>query len=175
MDPFAFFEIAPSFQINNQLLRKAFLANQRKWHPDFHAGNPEMYSLAMENTAANNEAYAILNDAYSRLKFLLAIHHIDVEKIQVLPPEFLMEMMDLSDMIEDCQTGNQQSKQEAEELLEKYFRENELSLTALSVEADNAAVDQGYGRETLLKAAALYQQHRYLCRLRKNISGIKEL
>jgi Fe-S protein assembly co-chaperone HscB len=175
MNPFAFFEITPAFQIDIQALRKAFLANQRKWHPDFHAGNPDMYGLAMEKTAANNEAYAILTDTYSRLKCLLAINEIEVDKIQVLPPEFLMEMMDVSDLIEDSQSGNQQSKQQAEEMLERYFRENELSLTALSVEADNAAVDQGYDRETLLKAAALYQQHRYLCRLRKNLSGIKEL
>jgi Fe-S protein assembly co-chaperone HscB len=175
MNPFAFFEIVPAFQIDNQVLRKAFLANQRKWHPDLHAGNPEMYNLAMEKTAANNEAYAILTDTYSRLKYLLAIHQIDVEKIEVLPPEFLMEMMDLSDVIEDSQTGNLKTTQQAEEILESYFRENERSLTALSVEADNAAVNQGYGRETLLKAAALYQQHRYLRRLRKNLSGIKEL
>jgi len=175
MNPFAFFEITPAFQIDIQALRKAFLANQRKWHPDFHAGHPEMYGLAMEKTAANNEAYAILADTYSRLKCLLAINQIDVDKIQVLPPEFLMEMMDVSDLIEDSQAGNQQSKQQAEEMLERYFRENELSLTALSVEADNEAVVHGFDRETLLKAAALYQQHRYLCRLRKNLSGIKEL
>jgi hypothetical protein len=38
-----------------------------------------------------------------------------------------------------------------------------------------SAVHHGYSQEILREAAALYQKHRYLSRLRKNLSGITEL
>lgn len=175
MNPFAFFDIEPSFQIDTQLLRKVFLANQRKWHPDFHATSPEMYKQALEQTASNNMAYAMLSDTYSRVKCLLKLHGIDAEKEQVLPQDFLMEMMELSDTIEDALSGNQQSMEEAENQLSAYFEENNKSLESLSAYADKSTIDVRFSREILLKAAALYQQHRYLTRLRKNLLGITEL
>ncbi len=170
MNPFAFFDLAPSFKLDSADLRKRFLANQRKWHPDFHAADDQMHRQALEQTAANNEAYATLSDAYSRVKCLLLLHGIDAEKEQVLPQEFLMEMMELSDLIEDAGSGSN-SREEAETQLEHYFRENDKTLDVLSAEAETS----GFSREILLKAAAVYQQHRYLSRLRKNLSGITEL
>ena len=175
MNPFEFFEIAPSFQVDQQALRRIYLANQRKWHPDFHAGNPEMHNHALEQTAANNEAYAILTDTYSRIKCILSIYHMDAEKESVLPSDFLMEMMDLSDVIEEARSGNLQSREQAEEQLHRYFQENESALLTLSAASDGLVSQQGYSNEILLKAAALYQQHKYLSRLRKNLTGVKEL
>lgn len=175
MNPFEFFEIVPSFQVDQQALRRMYLANQRKWHPDFHAGNPEMHNYALEKTAANNEAYAILTDTYTRIKCILSMHQMDVEKEPVLPPDFLMEMMDLSDVIEEAHLGNLHSREQAEEQLVRYFQENESAILTLSAAADDLVSPQGFSNETLLKAAALYQQHKYLSRLRKNLTGIKEL
>ena len=171
MNPFAFFDIEPSFQVDSADLRKRFLANQRKWHPDFHAANEQMHRQALEQTAANNEAFALLSDTYSRVKCLLFIHGIDAEKEQVLPQDFLMEMMELSDLIEDAIAGNQNSREEAEAQIGQYFHKNDNTLNFLSKEADAS----GFSREILLKAAAVYQQYRYLTRLRKNLSGITEL
>jgi len=171
MNPFAFFGLEPRFQIDNQALRKLFLANQRKWHPDFHAANPEMYKQALEQTSINNKAYAMLSDTYSRVKSVLSLNGIDAEKEQVLPQSFLIEMMELSDLIEDALCGNQNSREEAEAELGRYFQENEKTLGALSEDADSS----GLSNDILLTATALYQQHRYLSRLRKNLSGITEL
>ena len=175
MNPFAFFDITPAFQIDKQALRKLYLANQRKWHPDFHAGNPEMHMQALQQTAANNEAYGILSDDYSRVKSLLSLHQIDAEKEQVLPADFLMEMMDLSDLIEEANAGNQASREQAQKELERYSSEIETALCDLSVRADNLAITTGYSRAILLEAAAHYQQNRYLVRLRKNLLGVREL
>ncbi|MBM3399604.1 MAG: Fe-S protein assembly co-chaperone HscB [Bacteroidetes bacterium] len=171
MNPFAFFGLEPRFQIDSQVLRKLFLANQRKWHPDFHAANPEIYRQALEQTAANNQAYAILSDTYSRLKCLLSLNNIEAEREQVLPQAFLMEMMELSDIIEEALRGNQNSREEAETKLGRYFKENEKTLHSLSAKDDALSSSS----EILMKAAALYQQHCYLNRLRKNLSGITEL
>lgn len=171
MNPFAFFDLEPSFRIDTQALRKMFLANQRKWHPDFHAATPELHKQALNQTAANNEAYALLSDTYGRIKCLLELHGIDAEKEQVLPQTFLMEMMELSDLIEEAVGGNTHVREEAETQLGQYFKENETTFEALATNADAC----GLSRELLLKAAAVYQQHRYLLRLRKNLSGIAEL
>lgn len=175
MNPFAFFNITPCFQIDSQALRKLFLANQRKWHPDFHAANPDLYKQALEQTAANNEAYRLLSDTFSRVKCLLSLQDLDAEKEDVLPQTFLMEMMDLSDLIEEAVAGNQSSREEAERQLAEYFDKNQASISALSASADSAYSSSGYPRSILLEAAALYQQNRYLNRLRKNLSGITEL
>lgn len=175
MNPFAFYDITPAFQIDKQALRKFYLANQRKWHPDFHAGNPEMHRQALQQTAANNEAYTILSDDYSRMKTLLSLHQIDAEKEQVLPADFLMEMMDLSDLIEEANAGNHASREQAQKELDRYCTAIETSLFDLFVLADSSASTMGYPREILLTAAAHYQQNRYLGRLRKNLLGIKEL
>lgn len=170
MNPFAFFDLEPSFQVDSADLRKRFLDNQRKWHPDFHAANEQMHRQALEQTAANNEAYELLSDTYGRIKCLLELHGIDADKEQVLPQAFLMEMMELSDLIEAV-GGNTSVREEAETQLGRYFKENKTTFETL---ATNAA-ECGLSRELLLKAAAVYQQHRYLTRLRKNLSGIAEL
>ncbi|NBP05499.1 MAG: Fe-S protein assembly co-chaperone HscB [Bacteroidetes bacterium] len=175
MNPFAFFDLEPRFNIDSQALRKQFLANQRKWHPDFHAGSPDMHRQAVEQTAANNQAYALLSDTYSRVKCMLALHGINTEQEQLLPGDFLMEMMDLNDLIEEAISGNTNSREEAENQLGQYFHENEKVLLVLTESADLSAVHHGYSQEILREAAALYQKHRYLSRLRKNLSGITEL
>jgi Fe-S protein assembly co-chaperone HscB len=171
MNPFAFFDLEPSLRIDTQALRKLFLANQRKWHPDFHTASPELHKQALNQTAANNEAYALLSDTYGRIKCLLELHGIDAEKEQVLPQTFLMEMMELSDLIEGAVGGSANDREEAESQLGQYFQENEKTLESLSADADAC----GLTRELMLNAAAVYQQHRYLLRLRKNLSGIAEL
>lgn len=175
MNPFAFFEIEPSFLVDKQALRRLYLANQRKWHPDFHAGNPEMHRQALQQTAANNEAYSILSDDFSRVKSLLSLNQIDAEKEQVLPGDFLMEMMDLSDLIEEANAGNPTSMEQAQKELDRYNTAIETALSDLFQKADNLEFTAGYPKAILLEAAAIYQQNRYLGRLRKNLLGIKEL
>jgi hypothetical protein len=86
-----------------------------------------------------------------------------------------MEMMDLSDLIEEANAGNPTSMEQAQKELDRYNTAIETALSDLFQKADNLEFTAGYPRAILLEAAAIYQQNRYLGRLRKNLLGIKEL
>ena len=175
MNPFAFFDLMPRFTLDVNQLRKLYLANQRKWHPDFHASNPDMHKEALEKTALNNKAYALLGEPFSRAKSVLLIHEIDAEKEQRLPAGFLMEMMELSDLIEEAISGNQESRAEAEMQLSSLINDNSNQLIRLAELYDSEFPQGNYSRDSLLDMAQLYQKNRYFDRLKKNLSGIREL
>jgi molecular chaperone HscB len=175
MNPFEVFGITPGFLIDNALLRKQFLANQRHWHPDFFINDPVQHGEALRQTALNNEAYTLLSDLNSRVKTMLILHGYPENKANVLPADYLMQMMELSDIIEEASAGDKSAFDEASGHLQALQSENEQATLQLAQQADEKAATEGYTDEVMNSMLLLYQQHRYLSRLHKNLHGVKEL
>jgi molecular chaperone HscB len=101
-DPFALFGLIPAFDLDLKSLEKAFLTKARNAHPDFHAANSESQNAAVEESSKLNEAYAILKSPISRAEHLLdSIGGPSSAEVRDMPPEFLMEVMELREEIEE--------------------------------------------------------------------------
>ena len=103
MNYFELFEIPVSLQVDPALLSKQYVALQKKYHPDFftQSGEDEQ-AEALHFSSELNKGLKILRNPDETIKYVLQLKGLltDDEKYQ-LPPDFLMEMMELNESLEE--------------------------------------------------------------------------
>ncbi len=100
MNYFTWFDLPQKYFIDSKELKKKFLEKSRLLHPDFHSSvNADLKKQIETDSATNNTAYRQLNNDTGRLLHLFSLFEI-AEKPNQLPPDFLMEMMDLNETLE---------------------------------------------------------------------------
>lgn len=99
MNYFQLFDIPVSFLPDEQVIRRRYFALSKKYHPDFAATLPAAEQLqTLEHATAVNKAYHVLSNFDKRMQYiLLEKGKIEIEGKFNLPPDFLMEMMELSE------------------------------------------------------------------------------
>ena len=102
---FDLFGLPPSFSIEGEALERSYRDIQSKVHPDrfAHSGDAERRA-SLQWTTRVNEAYRTLKDPVLRAKHLLELHGVDVafETNTAMPPEFLVQQMELRETLEDA-------------------------------------------------------------------------
>lgn len=74
LDYFALLGLPRQFKIDQEEIRRKFLALNRHAHPDFHANeSAEVQELALRMSSAINDAYRTLYDPYERATYLLEL------------------------------------------------------------------------------------------------------
>jgi len=100
---FELFGLTPAFALQGDALERSYRDIQSKVHPDrfAHAGDAERRA-SLQWTTRVNEAYRTLKDPVQRAKHLLELHGVDVafETNTAMPPEFLMQQMELREALE---------------------------------------------------------------------------
>jgi molecular chaperone HscB len=107
MNYFELFDLPVSFTIDKADLTKKYVALQKKYHPDFFTQSDEAeQELALEKSSAINKALKIFQNKDSTIKYLLQLKGLleEEEKYQ-LPPDFLMEVMELNENLTDGSTA----------------------------------------------------------------------
>jgi len=100
MTYFDFYDIPISFRVDEAALRRIFLQNSRRFHPDFHTLADEAQQAEMlERSTINNEAFKTLSDPDRRIRYVLECKGLlgDERQQPALPQDFLMEMMDINE------------------------------------------------------------------------------
>lgn len=103
MNYFELFDLPISLTIDKANLAKKYFELQKRYHPDFFTQSDEgEKELALEKSANINKALKILKDKDSILKYVLQLKGLleEEEKYQ-LPPDFLMEVMELNENLSD--------------------------------------------------------------------------
>ena len=102
---FDLFGLAPAYALETDALERSYREIQSKVHPDrfAHAGDAERRA-SLQWTTRVNEAYRTLKDPVQRAKHLLELHGVDVafETNTAMPPEFLMQQMELREALENA-------------------------------------------------------------------------
>ena len=164
MNYFELFEIPVSLSPDKSLLKQKFYALSRQYHPDFFTQENEAdQSEALEKASMVNKAFKVFQKQDETIKYVLQLKGLveEEEKYQ-LPPDFLMEMMELN-----------------EQLMDAKMEQDSAGLTKLK--GSVAAVQQdiyepvkpiveGYNDETtstedLLKVKEYYYKKKYLNRI----------
>jgi molecular chaperone HscB len=101
MNYFELYGIAPSFNIDATAVRKKFYELSRTHHPDFNGGGTATEQQeVLEKSAMINEAYKTLLNKDLLIKYILTSKGLLQEEEKYnLPPDFLMEVMDLNEQV----------------------------------------------------------------------------
>jgi molecular chaperone HscB len=108
MNYFELYCIAPSFTIDTAAVRKKFYELSRTHHPDFNGGGTATEQQeVLEKSAMINEAYKTLLNKDLLIKYILTSKGLLQEEEKYnLPPDFLMEVMDLNEQVMELDKGD---------------------------------------------------------------------
>ncbi|MBN9299982.1 MAG: DnaJ domain-containing protein [Filimonas sp.] len=104
MTYFELFRLPVTLQPDAQQVKKQFYALSRQYHPDFFANASEAEQAeALEKSSLVNKAFKIFQSQDETIKYVLREKGLlqDDEKYH-LPPDFLMEMMELNEQLMDA-------------------------------------------------------------------------
>jgi molecular chaperone HscB len=101
MNYFELFEIPVSLTPDKGLLKQKFYALSRKYHPDFFTQETENEQAdALEMSSQVNKAFKVFQNQGEMIKYVLQLKGLlEEEEKYNLPPEFLMEMLDLNEQM----------------------------------------------------------------------------
>ncbi|HMZ45779.1 MAG TPA: Fe-S protein assembly co-chaperone HscB [Chitinophagaceae bacterium] len=164
MNYFELFNIPISFNPNLSDVKNKFYALSRKFHPDFFTqATQDEQQYALEQSALINKAYKILNNQESVLKYILELNNLieDEEKYK-LPPNFLMQVMDLNEQLLDAKLEQDESKVN--------LVVNEINNFKTSIYEPVKSLLENckeiiYSREELLQIKDFYYKKKYLNRI----------
>lgn len=101
-DPFATLGLAPTFNLADGVLQRAYLARVAACHPDLASGDPERAAEAARTSAELNEARRLLLHPESRARVLLERLGGSGGEGRDLPEGFLMQMMETRMALEEA-------------------------------------------------------------------------
>ncbi len=101
MNYFELFKLPVAPSVDKSSLAKRYFELQRLNHPDFFSqGTEAEKELAMEQSAAINKAFVTFQNELSTIEYFLTLKgSIYPDEKFSLPPDFLMDMMELNEMI----------------------------------------------------------------------------
>ncbi len=103
MNYYELFQIPESVNIDKVIMSQKYIALQKKYHPDFFTNKDEIEKESALSTSAEiNKAYKIFSNKEKTIEYLLQLKGIisSNEKYN-LPPDFLMDMMELNEKLDD--------------------------------------------------------------------------
>ncbi len=159
MNHFELFGIPVSFLPDKDRLARTYFELQKKYHPDFYTlENEAEQADALEMSSQINKALRVLRNSDETIKYVLQLKGLleDDEKYQ-LPPDFLMEVMELNETLGD-------GSAEAIAQLEADIKSPVLSIL------ENYH-DTGSTEADLLKVKEYYYKKKYLDRILERIGG----
>lgn len=150
------------------LVRKKFLEISKSFHPDRFATADEAAKMdALSQSAINNNAYKTLMDDDATMEHVLHLKGFmaDDEHYK-LPPAFLMEMMELNEVVSDYEMeGDAPTKEAALKALDEAFAMWEESTGPLKEHFDKGKQDE----QIMLALKDFYFRKKYLLRIRERL------
>lgn len=159
MNYFELFEIPVSLTPDKATITKRYVELQKKYHPDFFTQEDEASQQeALEKSSAINKAIKVFKNPDATIKYVLELKSlVEEEEKYPLPPDFLMEVMELnenlsSDSSAAIEAFEQSIYTEVSSLIENY---NDVTVT----------------REDLLRLKEYYYKKKYLQRILDRLEG----
>lgn len=158
-DPFAIFGIERRFSIDEHALRQAFFKASAKQHPDRFV-DPIEQADAVEAMSKLTDSYRVLSDPELRARTLLALSGLELpEDKDRLPPDLLMEVLEVREEMEDAVSSNNVA--ELDRLRAWANNQREMYLNKLGKLLDDE-LDAGKASQVRLELNALRYMQRML-------------
>ena len=103
MNYFDIFGIPITLNVDKSVLAKKYFELQREFHPDFYTQSDESeQQWALEKSAQINKGLKVLQQQEATIQYVLQLRGlVSEDEKYVLPPDFLMEMMELNEKLEE--------------------------------------------------------------------------
>ena len=170
MNYFQLFEIPVSLIVDRNKLPEQYFALQKKYHPDFFTNaSEEEQNEVLEKSSMINKGFKTLKDPDATIKYVLELKGLlqEDEKYE-LPPDFLMEMMELNEALMDDDILNHEE-------VETKILQLERNLYA---SVQNIIEDYNEERTTepqLLQVKDYYYKKKYLNRILERLDGMSNI
>jgi molecular chaperone HscB len=114
LDHFKVFGLPPAYDVDEEALRRKFLAISRSVHPDYFGGASDaMRTMSLRLSSEVNQAYRVLKDPFLRAEYLLEMAGgKSSAEDKTVPPSLLNEVFLLQEEIEEAKAGGDQTKLE---------------------------------------------------------------
>jgi molecular chaperone HscB len=158
MNYFELFDIPVSLQADQKLLMQNYFLLQKKYHPDFFSQGTEMEQAdALEISSQINKGLKTLKNPDETIKYVLQLKGLleEEEKYQ-LPPDFLMEVMELNEELSDSSAAQVEA-----------FEKDIYAGVKNIIETYN---DSTITTEALLKVKEYYFKKKYLQRILERLA-----
>ncbi len=170
MNYFELFEMPESLQPDRNEVKTKYFELQKKYHPDFFstASGEEQHAMLEKSSMVNN-AFKIFQDRDETIRYVLQLKGLleENEKYE-LPPDFLMEMMDLNEMMQEPDIL---SVEEAETKIHQLETELYQSVQNI-IENYN---EERTTNEQLLLVKDYYYKKKYLNRILERLDGMRNI
>ncbi|MCX8086467.1 MAG: Fe-S protein assembly co-chaperone HscB [Rhodocyclaceae bacterium] len=145
-DYFSLFGLPRSQRLDVAHLEALYRDIQAKVHPDKHAHLSDSEKrLAMQWATHVNEAYQTLRDPLRRARYLLELagHDVALEKNTAMPPQFLIEQMELREAVAEAKEA--QDLDRLDELHRRIRKEIAGEYARLEAALDGGRYDEAAG------------------------------
>ena len=171
IDYFAFYGLPETFLPDEATLKRLYYAKSRETHPDFHAtSTPENQAEMLRQATLNTDAYRTLAHPDQRMAYLLRRHGMFEEgKQEQLPPDFLMDMMDLNEQLMDLEIAPEPAAQ-ARIVAEVDTLADTLDAGIQPVLAGYEQLPADHRPAALQQIRTYYLKKRYLLRIQQQVA-----
>ena len=102
---FLFYGLEEKYELDKTLIKNCYLEKSKLYHPDFYGDDAQAQNIAIASSAYNNLAYKTLSNDIRRAQYLLDLKLNQSEQSKQLPQDFLMDMMDINERIDELEAG----------------------------------------------------------------------
>ena len=171
IDYFVFYGLPETFLPDEAALKRLYYAKSRETHPDFHAtSTPENQAEMLRQATLNTDAYRTLAHPDQRMAYLLRRHGLfDEGKQEQLPPDFLMDMMDLNEQLMDLEIAPEPAAQ-ARIVAEVDTLADTLDAGIQPVLAGYEQLPADHRTAALQQICTYYLKKRYLLRIQQQVA-----
>ena len=171
MDYFELYGLPVTFNPDQTVVKQKFYELSKRFHPDFHINeSEEKQEEVLLMSTMNNKAYQVLTDPQKRLHYILELKGLIQEgENYVLPQSFLMDMMEVNEVLMDLEF-----EPDAAKLLEVRMQVDEIEKSLfdelLVLTTGFEALPEAEQQEALLKIKDIYYRNKYLLRIGETLS-----
>ncbi|MNK59370.1 hypothetical protein D3C87_784750 [compost metagenome] len=172
MNYFELYDLPVSFHPNQDVVKQQFYALSKKYHPDFYINeSAEKQDEVLELSTLNNKAFQVLKNPQKVLQYVLELKGMVSEgESYTLPQSFLMEMMDVNEIIMDLQFDpNIEKLTQVKKEIEVIEQSLNDELSSYTKEFENTKEEQ---EQSLAKIKDIYYRNKYIQRLKESLAKL---
>ncbi len=166
---FELYGLPVSMRPDKAAVKSKFYELSRRYHPDrFASTGADEMAENLRMAAVNNDAYRTLTDPDKTMAYVLTLAGmLEDEEKYTLPPDFLMEMMDLNEAVSDFEDmpDNEQARLTAMNSLAEQMQAWESHATTLTDRFEAGDKDE----QLLKQIKDMYFRKKYLLRIQQRI------
>lgn len=166
---FELYELPMSFSPDAAKVKTRFYELSRKYHPDrFTMADEGEQADALRMSSVNNEAYKTLSKPYATMAYILKEQGVlENEEKYDLPPDFLMEMMELNEALSEyeMEPDDKEILERSRKMLDEQLQQWEEEVAPLTKKFDEG----DHARELLLQIKEHYFRKKYLLRIKERM------